>query len=101
MIMESDGGVHYVALSKAQGCDDIKVLDPNFIGWVRRYEGSFFGDRWEDIDTDVDNFYKHISREELDGASSDFDESDDQKWANWMTKNTLNCGRVSTVGVNC
>ena len=32
----------YVALSKAQGCDDIKVWDPNFIGWVRRYDGPGF-----------------------------------------------------------
>ena len=89
LIMEAVGDVHYVALSKAQGCDDTKVRDPNFIGWVRRYEGSFFGDRWEEIDTDVDNFYKHISRESDDETSeSDFasSESDDETPVSRMKK---------------
>ena len=30
LIMESDSGEYFVAISKAQGCDEIKILDPNF-----------------------------------------------------------------------
>ena len=64
--MESDSGEYFVAISKAQGCDEIKILDPNFIGWVRRYGGPFYGETWEQIDTDVDKFLCDISGEESD-----------------------------------
>ena len=66
LIMESDSGEYFVAISKAQGCDEIKILDPNFIGWVRRYGGPFYGETWEQIDTDVDKFLCDISGEESD-----------------------------------
>ena len=59
LVMESKSSNDvYVALSKAQGCDDIKVLDPNFIGWVRRYDGPAFALEWDRIDSDVDSFYQ-------------------------------------------
>ena len=48
----------YVVLSKAQGCDDIKVGDPNFIGWLRRYEGPGSALNFDRIDSDVDSFYQ-------------------------------------------
>ena len=57
---------HICAISKAQGCDEIKILDPNFIGWVRRYGGPFYGETWEQINTDVDKFLCDISGEESD-----------------------------------
>ena len=66
LIMESDSGEYFVAISKAQGCDEIKILDPNFIGWVRRYGGPFYGETWEQINTDVDKFLCDISGEESD-----------------------------------
>ena len=48
LVMEGESGEYFAAISKAQGCDEIKVWDPNFIGWVRRYDGPFFGERWPD-----------------------------------------------------
>ena len=54
-------------------------MDPTFIGWVRRYEGPFFGDRWIEIDTDVDKFLQDISGEETDDAPGNLDgELDDE-----------------------
>ena len=66
LIMESDSGEYFVAISKAQGCDEIKILNPYFIGWLRRYSGPFYGETWEQIDTDVDGFLRDISGEESD-----------------------------------
>ena len=60
LVMETDSGEYYIVISKAQGCDDIKVLDPNFIGWVRRYDGPFFAEAWDPIDNDVDGFYQDM-----------------------------------------
>ena len=79
LIMEADTGEYFVAISKAQGCDEIKVLDPSFIGWVRRYEGPFFGERWIDIDNDVNNFLQDNSGEEGDDEPDNPDgELDDE-----------------------
>ena len=50
-----------MAISKAQGCDEERVEDKNFIGWVRRYDGPFFGERWEELDNHVDQFLRDIS----------------------------------------
>ena len=66
LIMEADSGEVVVAISKAEGCDEGKVLDPNFIGWVRRYEGPIQGGTWHDIDGDVDGFLWDISGQEAD-----------------------------------
>ena len=79
LIMEADTGEYFVAISKAQGCDETKVLDPSFIGWVRRYEGPFFGERWIDIDNDVNNFLQDNSGEEGDDEPDNPDgELDDE-----------------------
>ena len=61
LVMESDSGKCFVAITKAQGCDEIKVGDPNFIGWVRRCDGPFFGERWEELDNHVDLFLKDMA----------------------------------------
>ena len=67
LVMESDNGKHFVAISKAQGCDERNVWDPHFIGWVRLFDGPFFGEAWDRFDTDVDGFYQDISGEDMDG----------------------------------
>ena len=46
LVMEADSGEYFVAISKAQGCDEIKVGDPICICWARRYDGQQFGDRF-------------------------------------------------------
>ena len=78
LVMEADSGEFFIAISKAEGCDDILILDPNFIGWVRRYEGAFFGEgAWDHIDTDIDTFLQDISGEEVDdNTDTSYVESD-------------------------
>ena len=66
LVMQTDTGEYYIAISKAQGCDDIKVLDYNFIGWVHRYDGLFFAEAWDPIDNDVDGFYQDMCGDDLD-----------------------------------
>ena len=61
LIIETDSGQRFMVISKAEGCDEAKILDPNFIGWVRQYEGVCFGRAtWEHIDEGVDRFFQDI-----------------------------------------
>ena len=62
LIIETDSGQRFMVISKAEGCDEAKILDPNFIGWVRQYEGVCFGrGTWEHIDESVDRFFRTLS----------------------------------------
>ena len=66
LVMQTDNGEYYIVISKAQGCDDIKVLHYNFIGWVRRYDGPFVAEAWDPIDNDVDGFHQDMCGDDLD-----------------------------------
>ena len=68
---KSDHGSFYRVISKAEGCAETKILDPNFIDRVRRYEGACFGEAaWDHINTDIDPFLRNISSgEELDNKT--------------------------------
>ena len=57
LVMQMDTGKFVVAVSKAQGCDETMGLDPKFLGWARLYDGQFYGEIWQQLDTDVD---KHL-----------------------------------------
>eukprot|EP00928_Gymnodinium_smaydae_P031169 TRINITY_DN22967_c0_g2_i1.p1 TRINITY_DN22967_c0_g2~~TRINITY_DN22967_c0_g2_i1.p1 ORF type:complete len:617 (-),score=133.89 TRINITY_DN22967_c0_g2_i1:274-2124(-) len=75
LVMEADSGEYYAVISKAQGCDAERLDDPNFIGWVRRYDGPQRGKAWRDkdkgpyledwepLDNDAASFLKDISDE--------------------------------------
>ena len=84
LVMEADSGEFYVVTSKAQGCDADKVDDPTFIGWVRRYEAGtpFFGDAWDEVDLDVENFLADIASCE-DGTLAPFSDEALQNRLMW------------------
>ena len=73
LVMESDSGEYFVAISKAQGCDEIKGEDPNFIGWVRRYVGPL---DWEVIDRHVDQWLEDVSGALAKGHTDETPEPD-------------------------
>ena len=61
LVIETDSKQCFLVISKAEGCDEAKISDPNFIGWVRRYEGMCFArTTWEHIDESVDQFFQDI-----------------------------------------
>ena len=69
--IETDSEQCFLVISKAEGCDEAKMPDPNFIGWVRRYEGVCFGKAtWEHIDVAVDRFLQDIiSNDEVEEST--------------------------------
>ena len=54
LVMQMDTENFIVVVSKAQGCDETIGLDPKFLGWAREYDGPFYGETWQQLDTDVD-----------------------------------------------
>ena len=83
--METDSGAYYIVISKAQGCDNIKVLDPTFIGWARKYDGPFFAEAWDPIDNDVDGFYQVMCGDDLDDCqpSKEVDDETLKSFLQW------------------
>ena len=79
LVMESDHGNYYVAISKAQGCDDAKVRDSNFIGWVRRYDGPFQAEAWDLLDNDVDEFYQEECGKDKDDCQETSNDALDEE----------------------
>ena len=80
LVMEAHSGEVYIVISKAEGCDEEKLLDPTFIGWVRVYEGALFGERaWYFLDAVVDRFFQDISGEKVDDNTyTSYMESDEE-----------------------
>ena len=71
LVMQGESEKIYVAISKAQGCTDSEALDPNFIGWVRRYDEPFLAEAWDRLDDDVDGFYQDACGEELNDSPNE------------------------------
>ena len=78
LVMQIDTGKFVVAISKAQGCDETLGLDPKFLGWARFYDGPFYGETWQQLDTDIEKHYREVRGEESDEDEVDETEHPDQ-----------------------
>ena len=75
--MQMDTGNFIVAVSKAQGCDETIGFDPKFLGWARDYDGPFYGETWQQLDTDVDKHLWEVRGEDLESDEDDVYEVDE------------------------
>ena len=64
LVMETDIGECLIALSKAQGCESEQRQMLNFLGWMRRYDTTPKDKHaWDQIDDEIDRFYRDVSGE--------------------------------------
>ena len=77
LVMQMDTGKFVVAVSKAQGCDEPIGLDAKFLGWARDYDAPFYGETWQQLDSDVDKHLLEVRGEDLESDEDDVYEVDE------------------------